>query len=54
MHRQNSNRIQRCDAVSHNAIDFVTFERWEKDMEGMTNSLRVIEHEVLSVSVHVT
>jgi hypothetical protein len=30
MHRQNSNRIQRRDAVSQNAIDFVTFEMWEK------------------------
>lgn len=30
MHRQNSNGIERCDAVSQNAIDFVTFEMWEK------------------------
>ncbi len=30
MHRQNSNGIETCDAVYQNAIDFVTFEMWEK------------------------
>jgi hypothetical protein len=47
MHKQNLNRIQRCDAVSQNAIDFVTFEMWGKT-ERHDKLFELMEHEVLT------